>query len=289
MARSIQDPRLVVLDFPERRGKLSVLDDAVRASHGELIVFSDASALLDLKALKNVVQNFADPTVGCVSGRYVIREQVTPLSDGRSVGEKNYFEFEVLQRRLESLFYSTLGAHGAFYALRRSLYPERPPDVVNDDFVIPMLILDKGFRTVYEETATVVERHQTSVKGEFKRRVRISRGNFQQIWILRSLLNPKVPRVSFVFWSHKVLRAFQPLYLAMIFLLPVAIGGPIFLSFFLLQALFYGLGLFALMGKKPRKILAIPLYFTLGNTAILAGLFQVLRRSHRPLLQWEKS
>lgn len=289
LSYSIKDPRLSVLSFPQRRGKLSVLDDAVQASRGELIVFSDASALLDPKALKNVVANFADPTVGCVSGRYVIQDQLTPLSDGRSVGEKNYFEFEVLQRRFESLFYSTLGAHGAFYALRKGLYPERPPGVINDDFVIPMLILKEGFRTVYEDTAIVAERHQTNVRGEFKRRVRISQGNFQQIWILRSLLGLRYPRVAFVFWSHKVIRAFQPLYLALIFAIPIALGGPFFLTFSILQAIFYGLGLFAFYGEKPKKILALPLYFTLGNTAIVAGLFNILKRNGRPRLQWEKS
>lgn len=289
LAGSVSDPRLKILDFSERRGKLAILDDAVRVSQGELIVFSDASALLEPMALRNAVMNFEDPTVGCVSGRYLIQDKTTPLVDGRSVGERGYFEFEVLQRRFESMFYSTLGAHGAFYLLRKGLYPERPPGIINDDFVIPMLILAKGYRTIYEENAVVVERHQTNVRGEYNRRVRISRGNFQQILILKSLLSFSVPRVAFVFWSHKVIRSFQPLYLALIFMIPPVLGGQLFWSFFLLQVSFYTMGIFGLLRKHPAKILAVPLYFTLGNTAIVAGFLQLVRQKNRQVLQWEKS
>jgi cellulose synthase/poly-beta-1,6-N-acetylglucosamine synthase-like glycosyltransferase len=288
-ARAISDPRIHLLDFRERRGKLTVLKEVVGKSAGEIIVFSDASAILAPDALKKLVANFADPTVGCVSGRYVIRHDVTPLLDGRSVGERGYFEFEVFQRTKESLFYSTLGAHGAFYGIRRSLFPDIASDVVNDDFVIPMEIVKNGYRTVYEDQALVFEIHQATVSGEFKRRVRISHGNFQQVVLLRSLLGFRYPRVALVFWSHKVIRSFQPFYLIVILLLPLMIGGPLYRAFFLLQVLFYGLGAVALTFRLSSKLFAVPLYFALGNAAILGGLIQYLKRRTSPVLQWEKS
>jgi len=289
IARQITDRRITLLDFPMRRGKLSVLKDALSQASGEIIAFSDTSAILAPDALSLLVKNFADEKVGCVSGRYVVSNDMSVVRDGRSAGEQGYFEFEVFQRKQESLFYSTLGAHGAFYAIRRSLAPDISVNIINDDFVIPMLIVEKGFRTIYEEKALVYEYHQATVDGEFKRRTRISHGNFQQIFFLKKLLGLSQPRVSFVFWSHKVLRAFQPATLLLILLTPLGISGVFPKIFVLLQVLFYLLGGLAISTRSRSKVLAIPLYFTLGNAAIVAGFFRFLKTRTPTVLHWEKS
>ncbi len=289
IARGIDDHRVIILDFPMRRGKLSVLKDALAKASGEIIAFSDTSAILAPDALSLLVANFADETVGCVSGRYIVSNDMTVVRDGRSAGEQGYFEFEVFQRKQESLFYSTLGAHGAFYAIRRSLFSDIPTNIINDDFVIPMLIVEKGFRTVYEDQSLVYEYHQATIDGEFKRRTRISHGNFQQIFFLKNLLGFSQPKVAFVFWSHKVLRAFQPAPLLIILLAPLGIPGIAPKIFVLLQILFYLLGGVAISNKSRSKILAIPLYFTLGNAAIVAGFFRFLKNRTHTVLHWEKS
>ncbi len=289
IARALPDPRIMILDFPVRRGKLSVLKDALSRASGEIVAFSDTSAILAPDALARLLENFSDETVGCVSGRYIVSNDMAKVQDGRSAGEKGYFEFEVFQRKKESLFYTTLGAHGAFYAIRRNLSPDIPTNIINDDFVIPMLIVKSGFRTVYEEKALVYEYHQSSIDGEFKRRTRISHGNFQQIAFLKSMLGLSHPRVSFVFWSHKVLRAFQPLPLAVILIAPLAIKGVLPKIFVLLQILFYLLGAAAISTKSRSRLLAIPLYFTLGNAAILSGFVRFLKNRKSNLVQWEKS
>lgn len=289
IARSLPDPRMMILDFPNRRGKLSVLKDALSKASGEIVAFSDTSAILAPDALSLLVANFADEMVGCVSGRYIVSNDMTMVRDGRSAGEQGYFEFEVFQRKQESLFYSTLGAHGAFYAIRRNLAPDIPTNIINDDFVIPMLIVKKGFRTVYEDKSLVYEYHQATIDGEFKRRTRISHGNFQQIFFLKELLGFSQPKVSFVFWSHKVLRAFQPATLLIILLTPMGMAGIVPKLFVLLQILFYLLGGLAISNQSQSKILAIPLYFTLGNAAIVAGFFRFLKNRTHTVLHWEKS
>jgi len=289
-AREVVHPSLFLLDFPVRRGKLSVLVDAVSRARGEIVVLTDASALLKPDALMRLVENFSDPGVGCVSGRYVIARDVTPHLDSRGESERGYFEFEVFQRRQESLFHSTLGAHGACYALRRNLFPSLPAGVINDDFVIPMLILAGGHRTVYEDRAVVAEAHLATARGEFRRRTRISQGNFQQIRILLPALGFRDFRALFVFFSHKLVRAFQPFYLVLVLILPVLMGGAFFRAVFGAEALFYLLGASGLLFSRPGRLLSLPLYFLTGNAAILYGfLRQILpgRGSYRP--QWEKS
>ncbi len=290
IARKESHPALCILDFPVRRGKLPTLIEAVSRAQGEIVVFSDASAILRQDALLKVVENFSDPTVGCVSGRYLIAKDVTPNLDARGESEKGYFEFEIFQRKQESLFHTTLGAHGAFYAIRRDLFPPVPEGTINDDFVIPMLILSRGYRTVYEDQAVVAEAHLSTVQGEFRRRVRISHGNFQQILILLAAFGLRDPKSLFIFFSHKVIRAFQPFYLLCIFILPVFLGGKLFQGFFLFQSLFYLLGVAGILMPRPGKLLAIPLYFLSGNVAIVAGgIRQIRQRRHKVGLQWEKS
>ncbi|MHB8422754.1 MAG: glycosyltransferase family 2 protein [Leptospirales bacterium] len=290
LARVFAHPSLSILDFPVRRGKLPVLIDAVDRSQGEIVVFSDASAILKKDALLKVVENFSDPTVGSVSGRYLITEEVTPQLDARGQSERGYFEFEIFQRRQESLFHSTLGAHGAFYAIRRVLFPSVPEGTINDDFVIPMLILARGFRTVYEDQAVVVEAHLSTVQGEFRRRIRISHGNFQQIMLLLAVFGFRDPKALFVFISHKVIRAFQPFYLLCILIIPLIQGGKVFQGFFVFQAFFYLLGIIGMFVSRPGRFLAIPLYFLVGNIAIIAGGFrQIRQRRDKIRLQWEKS
>ncbi|MHB1926792.1 MAG: glycosyltransferase family 2 protein [Leptospirillum sp.] len=283
-------PSLFLLDFPIRRGKLSVLVDAVSRARGEIVVMTDASALLRPDALMMLVENFSDPGVGCVSGRYVIARDVTPDLDGRGESERGYFEFEVFQRRQESRFHSTLGAHGACYALRRNLFPVVPSGVINDDFVIPMLILSAGHRTVYEDRAVVAEAHIASARGEFRRRIRISQGNFQQIRILLPALGLHDFRALFVFFSHKVVRAFQPFYLLLLLILPVWMGGTFFRAVLGCEAVFYLLGASGFLFSRPGRLLSLPLYFLTGNAAILYGFLREIlpgRGALRP--QWEKS
>ncbi len=290
IARETRHPAFRLLDFPVRRGKLAVLTDAVGEARGELVVLTDTSAILAPDALLSAVENFSDPGVGCVAGRYRIAREMTPELDARGESERGYFEFEIFQRICESRFHSTLGAHGAFYMIRRSLFPRVPEGTINDDFVIPMLILAQGFRTVYEEKAVAYEIHLATVKSEFRRRVRISQGNFQQIFLLLPALGLRDPRALFVFFSHKVVRAFQPITLLGILAASALLPAWPYRIFFLLQVLFYLLGLLALATSLGGRLLALPLYFLTGNAAIVLGLVRQIRQGRRTSrLGWEKS
>lgn len=289
IARSFKDSRLTVIDYPERSGKLATLKRASLLASGDILALTDATAQLAPDALSKVVDNFRDPRVGCVSGRYRAQEKGKTASDGRGVAEHNYFEFEVFLRRQESLLASTLGAHGAFYAVRRELFPTTiGTHIINDDFVIPMKILQMGYRTVYESQAVVVERHESSVEGELKRRIRISTGNLQQIFLLANFLSPSYGWISFIFWSHKVIRSFQPVYLFLILLAPFLFGSFWGKTLGFFEILFYALGILAVNFGIRKKILALPLYFVLTNMAMLAGFVAFLRNRSQHPVRWEK-
>jgi cellulose synthase/poly-beta-1,6-N-acetylglucosamine synthase-like glycosyltransferase len=276
-----------VVSFPARRGKLHVLNDLVRQATGEIVVLTDSSGMLDRAALRKLVRNFADPTVGCVTGRY--RFTHGALSP-REQGERLYFAWEGSLRRNESRCGSTLGAHGALYALRRHLYPRVPPDVINDDFLIPMRITEQGYRTLYEPEAVVYETGRISGHGEFARRVRIAVGNLQQAFLLVPMLHPRHGLVALQFLSRKWIRGVLQVPLLVILLVSSALAeGAVYTGALLTQLIFYLSGAIGFVVQDHaigRRILSVPFYFVMGNLAYLMGAWRYLTGARE--VRWEQ-
>ena len=169
-----------VLDFPERRGKMSVISDLAAAARGDILVLTDANTLIRPDAVRNLVRHFGDPSVGAVCGELRL---VTP--DGQRAEEGLYWRYEVTLKVLENRLNAVLGANGAIYAVRRPLFPDLSRDLITDDFVIPMTVRAAGHRVVYDPEAVAMEEAPASVSSEFRRRVRIGAGNWQALRSLR--------------------------------------------------------------------------------------------------------
>ena len=267
-------------------GKSAMLSRTVPLLRGEVVVFSDASSELEPDALRKLVRNFADWRVGCVSGLYRLRAS----EDLRGQGEGLYWRYETFIKRQESRLHSILGAHGAFYAIRKALFGQLDNGSINDDYLIPMRIVAQGYRAVYEPTAVSWEQESASVEGEFARRRRIAAGNCQQIVELRHLLNPLRGWVAFCFLSHKVLRTIAPLFMLALLASSLWLPWPWSGIWFALQIAFYASALIGYLCQRNGYLvrwLSAPMYFCLGNLAILAGLSKYcFNRQH---LSWERA
>lgn len=264
-----QGVRLVSMD--QNIGKAAMLSRVVPILTGDIVVFSDASAELDRFALQRIVENFADKSVGCVSGLYRTKK----ADDLRSEGEGLYWKYETYIKEQEARLHSILGAHGAFYAIRKELFEPLDARDINDDYIIPMRIIQRGFRAVYDPTALVWEKDSASVAGEFSRRRRIAAGNVQQVLKLWCMLSPIYGWVSFTFFSHKLLRTIAPILLLCMLFSTFGIPSPWMGIFLALQLLLYVsalIGYLCLRVGLHVPLLSIPLYFCLGNLAMLAGL-----------------
>lgn len=276
-----------VISLPRNVGKGQMLNQVVPQLRGEIIAFSDASSELAPEALRLLVRRFADPRVGCACGLYRL---LRTGDDVRSEGEGLYWRYETAIKRNEGRLHSILGAHGAFYAIRAALFTPLSAASINDDYLIPMWIVSRGFRAVYEPAARCLEREAATVEGEFARRRRIAAGNCQQIVELWSLLHPRHGWVAFSFFSHKVLRTIAPL-----LLLAMAITTPFLPSPWALimgagQGLLYvsaWAGHICQRQGRTIRWLSPPLYFCLGNLAMLAGLLKFCF-SRGPMV-WERS
>ena len=146
-----------VFDYPINRGKIIALNDTVPHLTGEILAFSDASSMLAPDSMRQLVMHFADPTVGAVSGVYKVRgKEQAELG----VQEGFYWKYETFLKVQEAKLGSILGAHGSLYAIRRSLYPFPAAGTINDDAVIPIRILQQGYRVSYEPKAVAYEEAQ---------------------------------------------------------------------------------------------------------------------------------
>jgi cellulose synthase/poly-beta-1,6-N-acetylglucosamine synthase-like glycosyltransferase len=262
----------------ERKGKTSALNLAVGEAGGEIIVFSDANSLYDPGALRALVRNFADPTVGYVTGKMIY---VHPEGNATGDGCSAYMRYENRLREWETRLGSIVGVDGGVDAIRRSLYVKLPADAL-PDFALPLEVVRQGRRIVYEPLALLRERSVTDPRGEYRMRVRVA---LRALWAIRDrtdLLNPI--RHGLFAWqllSHKVLRyvAFLPLLLLLVVNAVLALHSAFYAALFAAQAACYLGALLGFLlsgrGQVPRW-LSLPYYFVLIQAASCHALVKLL-------------
>jgi biofilm PGA synthesis N-glycosyltransferase PgaC len=241
----------VQVDYtPRHKGKAAALNSAVARARGSLLVFADARQLLDRQVIRELAANFSDPSVGAVSGELILKAST---DRGETGGVGLYWRYETLIRTLESEIHSVVGATGALYALRRNLYRDLPEDTLLDDVVIPMRVVLNGGRVVLDRKARAYDRPSLP-QAEFGRKVRTLAGNFQLIARMPELLLPWRNPVFFQFVSHKVTRLLVPYGLIALFVSNLFLLRGIYLLFFGLQSLWYGMavaGYLASIALRP--------------------------------------
>lgn len=237
----VNDLTVDVLEFPRNRGKVAVLNDAMRRATGDIILATDASALLSVDGLQRVACWFSDPQVGVVCATY-------RLMAAGPAGEDTYWRLQTGILRHEALFGAALGAHGAGYGFRRKAWQPLPPDTINDDFILPTRIITAGYRGIYDDGIVALEMDPTSDEQSFRRRIRIGAGNLQQLVRSLRLIDRHRPALAWLFLSGKGLRPLMPLIMLGAWigsLIATLDGSPWFALLLAGQSLGYGLGLLA--------------------------------------------
>jgi biofilm PGA synthesis N-glycosyltransferase PgaC len=261
-----------VLPFPVRRGKPSVLNEAIPQCRGEVVVLGDARQLYELGAIVALVENFADQTVGAVSGELHLANRA---SAGVGEGVGFYWRYEKLIRRSESALDSTVGATGAIYAIRRALFEPIPWDTLLDDVLIPLRIARRGYRVVFEPRAKAFDEVAERPGHEFTRKVRTISGNLQLFVRETWLWSPRQNRLWLQALSHKLLRLAAPFGLAALLAASVALAPAdgLFRAALLAQLAFYGAALIGAIGgpASRRRCFAVPYAFCLLNVTALAA------------------
>ncbi len=271
------DPRLRTIILPQHSGKSTALNHAIQHATAEIILFIDLRPRVQPHALSALLQNFADPTVGCVAGELLLSTAGHQATASAVSGL--YWRYEQWIRNCEAAFDSPVGVYGGFYAIRRALATPFPPGLILDDMFQPLAIIRQGYRSVIDRTALVLDTWPATTAGEFSRKVRTLAGNFQLIASAPWLLTPQ-NRVLFQLLSHKLLRLVVPWCFLLLLLTSAILGlhSVLFAIFALLQLAFWLLALSALKVSMPiANRLATPASALLVlNAAAIAALFRFL-------------
>jgi cellulose synthase/poly-beta-1,6-N-acetylglucosamine synthase-like glycosyltransferase len=280
-------PQLQVMVFAERQGKPGVMQHLSTQATAPVLVLTDANVFFEPDTLFELVKYFANPQVGLVAANVLAPPVVAGPGAGVAAQERAHLARENHFKYQESVVWgAAMGAHGGAFAVQRVAYTPAPVGFVVDDFFISMAALRAGYQVLLNPAARATEDVGDHASEEFRRKARISVGNFQNVHAFRALLWPPWRGAGFAFWSHKVLRWLTPHLLLSCLVANVALvalGGGWFWQLTLLGQL--GLPLLGGLDWLLRKLggphlagLRFVRHFYLMNAALLVGWWRYVRR-----------
>ena len=185
-------------------GKAATLNAAARAASHELLLFADAQQRFEAGAVWRLASAFTDDRVGAASGRLELSRCASRSPLGR------YWSYERWLRRCEATVNSCVGATGAIWAVRRSLWSPLPPSLILDDVYAPMRVVLAGHRVAFVDDARATDLREPDRAHEYRRKVRTLTGVVQLCCWLPELLLPSRNPIWLQFMFHKLLRLFTP-------------------------------------------------------------------------------
>ena len=285
IVKSYADQGIQLVRASVRQGKEAAQKLAVEVAKGEIFVFSDVATILPEHAVSNIVKNFNDPTVGCVSSVDRFVDQ-----DGQASGEGAYVRYEMFLRSLETRVNSLVGLSGSFFAARREVCQDWN-ESLQSDFNTLLNSIVQGLRGVCDPDSEGFYKNLTDERKEYERKVRTILRGISVVSCRREMLNPfRYGLFAWQLFSHKVCRWLVPFALlgALISALSLAKYSGVYLVFFGLQACFYAMAVIGLVFamSKP-SFMKLSLYFVLANIAIMHAWIRFARGKR--VVAWESS
>lgn len=265
--------------FQQRTGKIGIINQLSAIASGEILAISDANTMHDPKSLINLARHFKNPEIGLVDS-YMYNTGLD--KGGISIQESAYVLRETRIKNMEGRMWGTLmGPSGGFYAFRKENYHPVPENFLVDDFYICMKVLEDGKKAINDPDSKVFEDVSNDITEEFRRKVRISTGNFQITKIFSHLILKPWNPIGFCFISHKLLRWTGPFFILGAFISNIMLYQTPFFSFTLiLQLIFLILPIIDLILRKIKihiVILRFITHFLYMNLAIFAGFIQFIK------------
>ena len=286
IVRDYQSKGVRLIRVEGRVGKTETQNQAVKQAKGEIIIFSDATTKYDKSAIRKIVRNYHDPSVGAVSGRY---EYYNPNGAPTGMGTILFWKYENFIKSRQTKIRTITGCCGCIYSVKKSLYEPLPANIISD-LVEPLKILEKGYRIAFEPEAVAYEATEKKAADEFSMRVRVITRGMNGLLFVKNLFNPwKYNFVAFQLFSHKVLRWSIPFLMMGLLISNAFLLEHFFYRItFFLQVIFYAAAIFGWIwsqrGKKI-KMLSIPFYFCLVNLASAIALGNIVKG--RKMVTWE--
>ena len=264
------------IKFKGRVGKISIINHLQSLCDESVLILSDANVIFKQNTIFELVKYFKDSNVGLVSAN-IIKESSN--NDGISYQEKKYLNFENKIKASESYAFNfIMGAEGGCYAIRNNLFSKVPSNFIVDDFFITMQVLERKNYALLNNLAICIEDVTTDISSEYRRKVRISSGNFQNLFFFKHLLFD-FSSICFAFWSHKVLRWLTPFFIficlfSSVFLIPY---HKFFIWISCIQLVLLLFPLFNYFFKFNNVFLKFIAHFYLMNFALFEGFIKFIK------------
>jgi cellulose synthase/poly-beta-1,6-N-acetylglucosamine synthase-like glycosyltransferase len=215
-----------------RGGKASALNAGLAQASGEILFFTDVRQVLDAHALSHLTANFADPSVGAVTGELRL---LNPASAGEQADMELYWRFEIWARSRHSRIDSIFSTTGCIYALRRCLASPLPADTIADDGTFSLRAFFRGYRVIFDPEALAFD-YPAAEGGEFRRRLRTLAGLWQ-LFVRLPQLFTSADRMRFHFLSYKFGRLVLPWAILLILGSTLGLADPRWRRFLLIDEL----------------------------------------------------
>jgi hypothetical protein len=272
---------------PQRKGKEAAQKLAVYEAVGEILVFSDVATILPEEAVRNIVRNFHDASVGCVSSVDRFIDQ-----NGLPSGEGAYVKYEMFLRSLESQVNSLVGLSGSFFAARSSVCKQAWSEDLQSDFNTVLNSMRMGLRGVADPDSIGYYKNIADEQKEFDRKVRTVLRGISVFMKSLSLVNP-FAHATFAWQlvSHKLCRWLVPFEMVTAFVANAILASTsaFYQGMFYVHMLFYGVALCGLLIHPLQQwsVVRLPAFFLLVNASILKAWMRYW--SGERLVVWEPS
>jgi cellulose synthase/poly-beta-1,6-N-acetylglucosamine synthase-like glycosyltransferase len=270
---------LQVIAFQSRQGKANVINQLIPVCNNAVLVFTDAKVEFTAKTLYQLVKHFKNPAIGCVGGKIINKNAfmgILPLP------EKTYMGLEMRIKYNEGKIWgTTMGVYGACYAIPRKYFTPFPHDFSVEDFFITMHVLESKKKCILEPNAICSENVPPQLSEEFRRKVRISVGNFQNLIQFKTLA-VQFSSVGFCFMSHKIIRWLGPFFLILLLVSNLLLfNSHLFFLYTLIFQLFFliipWIDFFLHIIRRDILILRFVSHFYSMNLALFIGFIKYLK------------
>ncbi len=190
-----QDPRIMLIEQPQRKGKASAVNLFLRAATDDVCVLVSADTVLAPESIERICLPFSDATVGMAGGHPVpvnssdqfmgfVINLVWHLAHEVSLSEPKFGEFVAFRKVLEAI----------------------PEDTAVDEASIEAEVKRKGYALKYVPDALVYNRGPSNVGEYVRQRRRIHGGHLQ----LRRTTGHQVASMSTIRLLRLVVRSLRP-------------------------------------------------------------------------------
>lgn len=260
--------------FPGRCGKAYIVNNLEKEIDQEVLILTDANVLFTKNTIMELLMPFENDNIGLVCSNII---KAPKHQNAVETIESQYISRENKIKKLESdIWEIVIGAEGGCYAIKKEYFNPIPPNFFMDDFFMTMNVLEQKKNVLFQESSICYEDVPDNTKEEFKRKIRISIGNFQNLKRFYKLLL-KINALSFAFWSHKVLRWLTPIFIIALFLSLIILSFEIKPYLYIL-ILFSGFSFLSLIlpDRRYLRIFNYIKHFLIMNLALFIGFFKFL-------------